>query len=122
MSSLGLNRLEGRLFSDSGHLCMVVEIDEPSSMGRISYSLDGERQVKDLPIMEVSRLVASNNQAALRHSSKKVEVKHCIDERDGGFYAKTREGDMGPYPSFEAAESAFQEYIEEQKLTNTPAR
>ena len=101
---------------------MVVEIDEPSSMGRISYSLDGERQVKDLPIMEVSRLVASNSQAALRHSSKKVEVKHRIDEREGGFYAKTREGDMGPYASLEAAESAFQEYIEEQKLTNTPAR
>ena len=121
MSSLGLNTLEGRLFSDSGHLCMVVEIDEPRNIGRISYSLEGEARIIELPLMEISRLVAANSRVALRHSSK-IEVKHRIVEQDDGFYAKAREGDMGPYLSFEVAESAFQDHIEEQKLTNNPAR
>lgn len=115
----GLNRLEGRLFDDAGHLCLVVEANDATGLGRVSYQEDGARHVIDMPLTEISRLVAQGTNGV---SDKSDDLSHRVKEKADGFYAMAREGAIGPFSSFVQAESAMREHIEESLLTNSPAR
>lgn len=116
----GLNRLEGRLFADAGHLCLVVEANEATGQGRVSFQADGVRHVVDMPLIEISRLVAQSNNP--QDASTAHSLTHRVSEKADGFYAMAREGEIGPFKSFAQAETAMREHIEQSLLTNSPAR
>jgi len=45
LNTSSIGKFEGRLFSEAGRLCLVVEANETTGMGRISYRADGEGQL-----------------------------------------------------------------------------
>ena len=53
-----LNRLEGRLFTQGGTLFMVVHADEANDTAQVSYRVNDETQVLDLPFSEAAARVA----------------------------------------------------------------
>ncbi len=115
----GLNRLQGRLFDDGGNLCLVVEADDRTGLGRVSFQADGVRHLVEMPLMEISRLVA---QGTANIESAPTSLSHRVKEDDDGFYAMAREGAIGPFPTFNQAEAAMRDHIEAAQLTNSPAR
>ena len=92
---LGQNRLEGRLFTDAGHMCLVVEANNATGKGRVSFQADGVRHVVEMPLTEISRLVAQSGNTS---PSETPDLTHRVKERADGYYAMAREGAIGPFP------------------------
>ena len=98
MNSTSIGRFEGRLFADAGRLYLVVEANELSGSGRVSYREDGENKVKEMPLSEISKLISRNSELRLDNTGGPIAVKRLIEKPDGWFFS-TREGLKGPFPN-----------------------
>lgn len=103
-------RLEGRLFTRDGQLCMVVEVDTEQGTARVSCPDQDKPQVIEVPICEVvERLSATPN---LRLDGLNSDsTANRIVQRDEGWFFTSREGLQGPYDSDTRAHQALGAYI-----------
>ena len=118
VSPTRLHRLEGRIIDIDGSMRLVVEANEVTGLGRVSYQINGKHHIKEMPLHEIASLVAQQATGATAPSDLSPRVKHKAD----GYYAQAREGAIGPFKTFAQAEVAMRDHIETQQLTNSPAR
>ena len=102
-------RFVGRLFVESGRLCLVVEIDEEAGIGRVSSRVDGEQQLNDMPLADIARCISANSDLALDNVGESAPKR--IVRKDDGWYFNSREGLQGPYLKGEEAEAALKQHI-----------
>lgn len=101
------NRLAGRLFADSGFLCMVVDADTATDTATVSSR--GRVVRMSLPSVE-EKLVAYTNMTLDNLNSE--GTVHRLISNDEGWFFKTREtGLAGPYETREKAKEAMNQYI-----------
>ncbi len=105
------NRLEGRLFAEDGHLCMVVCVDQSTGMAQIS----SQRRLFDMPLSDVSSKLASYTHLSLDGLNSQRSEKRLVQNDDGWFF-KVRgeacgEALKGPFESKEAANDAMGEFV-----------
>ena len=105
-----LNRLEGRLFTESGTLFMVVHADEVNDQAQVSFRVNEETQVLDLPFSEAAARVAKGANLILDNLNSPEAAKRILQMKDGWYFA-SREGEMGPYESKEEAGQSLGRYI-----------
>jgi hypothetical protein len=108
--SRNLNRLEGRLFTESGTLFMVVHADEANNQAQVSFRVNEETQVLDLPFSEAAARVAKGANLILDNLNSPESAKRILEMKDGWYFA-SREGEMGPYDSREEAGQNLGRYI-----------
>ena len=108
--SRNLNRLEGRLFTESGTLFMVVHADEANDQAQVSFRVNEETQVLDLPFSEAAARVAKGANLILDNLNSPEAAKRILEMKDGWYFA-SREGEMGPYESKEEAGQNLGRYI-----------
>jgi hypothetical protein len=108
--SRNLNRLEGRLFTESGTLFMVVHADEANNQAQVSFCINEETQVLDLPFSEAAARVAKGANLILDNLNSPESAKRILQMKDGWYFA-SREGEMGPYESKEQAGQNLGRYI-----------
>ena len=108
--SRNLNRLEGRLFTESGTLFMVVHADEANDQAQVSFCINEETQVLDLPFSEAAARVAKGANLILDNLNSPESAKRILEMKDGWYFA-SREGEMGPYESKEEAGQRLGRYI-----------
>ena len=108
--SRNLNRLEGRLFTESGTLFMVVHADEANDQAQVSFRVNEETQVLDLPFSEAAARVAKGANLILDNLNSPESAKRILQMKDGWYFA-SREGEMGPYESKEEAGQNLGRYI-----------
>jgi hypothetical protein len=106
----GIGRFEGRLFADEGRLYLVVEADETTGRARVSCCIDGERQVLDMPLTEVSRHLSSGSNLILDNINGPQSASRVL-EKEGAWFFSTREGLKGPFSDKDRAEKALGKYI-----------
>jgi len=109
MTGSVVNRFEGRLFLEHGRLYMVVEADEIGGMGRVSVSIDGERQLLDMPISEIAQRLAKS--AKLTLDSIGDATAGRVQKKSDGWFFSAREGLKGPFDSQQDAQEALDSYI-----------
>ena len=102
------NRYEGRLFSEDGRLCLVLDVNTESGLARVSSRVQGMRQVVDMPVSEVALRLASPPEQNL---DVPVASSRVVQKSDGWFFV-AREGLKGPYLSDVDAEQALTDYIQ----------
>ena len=105
-----LNRLEGRLFTESGTLFMVVHADEANDQAQVSFRINEDTQVLDLPFSEAAARVAKGASLILDNINSPESAKRILEMQDGWYFA-SREGEMGPYESKEEAGQNLGRYI-----------
>ena len=108
--SRNLNRLEGRLFTESGTLFMVVHADEANDQAQVSFRINEDTQVLDLPFSEAAARVAKGASLILDNINSPESAKRILEMQDGWYFA-SREGEMGPYESKEEAGQNLGRYI-----------
>ena len=108
--SRNLNRLEGRLFTESGTLFMVVHADEANDQAQVSFRINEQTQVLDLPFSEAAARVAKGANLILDNLNSPESAKRILEMKDGWYFA-SREGEMGPYESKEDAGQNLGRYI-----------
>lgn len=108
--SRNLNRLEGRLFTESGTLFMVVHADESNDQAQVSFRVNEETQVLDLPFSEAAARVAGGANLILDNLNSPEAAKRILEMKDGWYFA-SREGEIGPYESKEEAGQCLGRYI-----------
>ena len=106
MATLG--RYEGRLFVKQETLCMVVEANQGTGVARVCSRVDGRVRLEDMPIAEVSELLASG---PLLDNLRGPNAEKRIVERSEGWFFKSREGYQGPFGSSEEAADELSQYI-----------
>ena len=120
-----LNRLEGRLFTESGTLFMVVHADEANDKAQVSFRINEETQVLDLPFSEAAARVAGGANLILDNLNSPEAAKRILEMKDGWYFA-SREGQIGPYESKEEAGQNLGRYIlsmqESGQTSREPAR
>ena len=119
--SCNLNRLEGRLFTESGTLFMVVHADEANDQAQVSFRVNEETQVLDLPFSEAAARVAKGANLILDNLNSPEAAKRILEMKDGWYFA-SREGDMGPYESKEEAGQRLGRYILSMQETGQTSR
>ena len=119
--SRNLNRLEGRLFTESGTLFMVVHADEANDQAQVSFRINEENQVLDLPFSEAAARVAKGASLILDNLNSPQAAKRIREMTDGWYFA-SREGEMGPYESKEAAGQSLGRYILSMQETGQTSR
>ena len=117
---MSVNRLEGRLFSESGCLFMVITTDESKATARVSCRLDGHQQIIEMPLCEVTRRVGSSSRLILDNLNGPESARRILS-KDDGWYFSSREGLNGPYAEGDEAASALGRYILSMQ-TDTPPR
>lgn len=110
MSSVVVNRFEGRLFLEDGRLCMVVEADEVSGMGRVSSRVDGHTNVVEMPISEIGKRLSLSSKMTLDGIGAATSAQR-IQEKSDGWYFSAREGLIGPFKTDKEAQKELSEYI-----------
>ena len=110
MNARTLNRFEGRLFAESGVLFMVVEADLTTGMARVSCRIEGELQLLDMSLEDVSSRLAASGELKLDNLNGPNAEKRLVKER-GKFFFTSREGQQGPFGSEEDARHALACYI-----------
>jgi hypothetical protein len=110
MMTRSLNRLEGRLFTKGGTLFMVVSADEANNTAQVSYRVNDETQVLDLPFSEAAARVAGGTNLILDNLNSPSSARRILEMKDGWYFA-SREGDIGPYESREEAGQQLGRYI-----------
>ncbi len=98
------NRFEGRLYTDNGHLCLVLDVDIEMGLARVSFRENGERQIVQLPVTELSARLGNQADVDAAHSDE--AASRVTKEVDGWWFA-TREGRQGPFASKSEAQSAL---------------
>ncbi|MEZ5558406.1 MAG: DUF6316 family protein [Pseudomonadales bacterium] len=121
MSSRSLQRLEGRLFAEGGCLFMVLNTDESAGTARVSCRLNGEPQVIDMPLSEVTRRISSSAALVLDNLNGPESKKRVTKQRNGWSFS-TREGIMGPYETEAEAVRELGRYILCMQTTGTPRK
>jgi len=114
-----VNRLEGRLFAEEGRLCLVLEADPDTGMAQVSRCVDSERQVIPMPIADVCSRLATN--VDLDSLGKENKSDRTV-EKDDGWYACAREGDIGPFETQKQAAKALEDHIRELQTTTSKYR
>jgi hypothetical protein len=109
------NRLEGRLFVDSGRLCLVLEVDTAAGTARISRRTENGHEVMQVPLSEVGLRLSGHAGAPLDALNAPATVER-IFRRDGGWFVYAREGLLGPFNSNAEAKRALQSVM----LSNPP--
>lgn len=104
------NRYEGRLFTDEGRLCFVLDVDTESGMARVSYRADSGQQVVQMPIAEVGLRLSSSSALSLDGLGTTPTTNRIIQKSDGWFFT-TREGTNGPFSSDTDAQEALNKHI-----------
>ncbi len=110
MNSNSIGRFEGRLFADAGRLYLVVEANELTGSGRVSFREDGENKVKEMPLSEISKLISRNSELKLDNTGGPIAAKRLVEKADGWFFS-TREGLKGPYPTAEEAQQNLGQHV-----------
>lgn len=110
MNANSAGRFEGRLFVKDGRLCMVVEANEASGIGRVSFRVDGQQQMVEMPLSEVGQRISAGTNLVLDNVSGTELSKRILRKPDGWFFS-AREGLKGPYQSGEEAERELSQYI-----------
>lgn len=105
-----LNRLEGRLFVEDGHLYYVLHVDLEAEIARVSVRKDGQQDVVEMPLHTIGAKVGACNQLSLDGLETKKTADRVM-ERDEGWYFKAREGLRGPYDNEDEAKTALKNYI-----------
>ena len=119
--SRNLNRLEGRLFTESGTLFMVVHADEANDQAQVSFRVNEETQVLDLPFSDAAARVARGANLILDNLNSPESAKRILEMKDGWYFA-SREGEMGPYESKEEAGQRLGRYILSMQETGQTSR
>ena len=114
------SRLEGRLFADEGRLYLVIDVDTEAGFARVSYRADGQQQVAQIPISEVSLRLSFGSNLLLDGASTADKSNRIIKKTDGWFFT-TRDGVNGPYQSETEATEALSKYILSVQ-SNSPSR
>lgn len=110
MSNRTLARFEGRLFVDDGRLCMVVEADESTGIGRVSTRIDGKQTLLEMPLVDIAMYLSSGAKLVLDNLGSPESKQRVLEKEDGWFFS-AREGLKGPFPSGEHAERELDQYI-----------
>ena len=110
MGSALVNRFEGRLFLEDGRLCMVVEADEASGIGRVSSRVDGTTQVVEMPLSDIGKRLSLGARMTLDGIGAATSEQRVQEDTDG-WYFSAREGQKGPFPSRKQAQEALTRYI-----------
>lgn len=116
-----LNRLEGRLFSESGILFMVVHTNEKENLAQVSFRVDDETQVMEMSLSEASARVATGASLILDNLNSPEADRRIIEMNDGWYFA-AREGKLGPYENKEEAGQALARYILTKQVENDVPR
>ena len=116
-----LNRLEGRLFTESGTLFMVVHADETSDQAQVSFRVNEETQVLDLPFSEAAARVARGANLMFDNLNSPESAKRILEMKDGWYFA-SREGQIGPYETKEEAGQRLGRYILSMQETGQTSR
>jgi hypothetical protein len=103
-------RFEGRLFAKDGRICLVLEVNRISGIGRVSCRVDGKQQVVEMPLSEIRRRISSGAKLVLDNIDGSELSKRILREQDGWFFS-AREGMMGPYRSGDEAERELSRHI-----------
>jgi len=110
MGSVVVNRFEGRLFVDKGRLCMVVEADELTGVGRVSSRVDGKTIVTEMPVAEIAQRLSMAAKMTLDSIGSATAARR-IEQRADGFFFTAREGLQGPFASTEEAEEELDRHL-----------
>ena len=101
-----VNRYEGRLFSEEGRLCFVLDVDTESGFARIGYQDESGHQVKLMAVSEVGLRLNTGSNLSLDSLGSNDRSDRVVEKADGWFIA-TREGLQGPFPSDNEANQAL---------------
>lgn len=107
---MSVARYEGRLFTDDGRLCMVIEADQERGIGRVSTRIDGKHQTIEMPLATIGNRIAAAAGLALDSANSESQAARVIRKPDGWFF-NAREGLKGPFKSSESAERELNEYV-----------
>lgn len=107
---MNMHRLEGRLFAESGALFMVVHANEAENTAQVSFRVNDQTQVIDLPFTEAVARVANGSSLILDNLNSPQAARRLLEMKDG-WYFSAREGQMGPYDSQEQAGQELGRYI-----------
>lgn len=107
---MSVARYEGRLFTDEGRLCMVIEADHESGVGRVSVRVDGKQQLIEMSLAEIGNKIAAAAGLSLDGVNSETQAVRVIRKPDGWFF-NAREGLKGPYQSSATAERELNEYV-----------
>jgi len=105
-----LSRFEGRLFAEGGCLFLVVRVDQENGTGRVSCRIDGEHQLIDMPLAEITKRVTRGASLILDNLNGPHAAKRLRQRKDG-WYFTAREGEQGPYDSRQMAAQELARYI-----------
>jgi len=105
-----LRRCEGRLFTESGVLFLVVSADERQGTARVSCRVAGELQVLDMPLADVTKRLTANADLKLDNLNGPNAVKRIVSQ-DGEWFFTAREGLQGPFATSEEAKRGLARYI-----------
>lgn len=116
-----LSRFEGRLFAEGGCLFLVVRVDENSGVGRVSCRIDGESQLIDMPLADITQRVAKGAELILDNLNGPQAARRLRQRKDG-WYFTAREGEMGPYGCRHTAGQELARYILSMQSLHEPRR
>jgi len=119
--STNLHRLEGRLFSESGTLFMVVHANEAENTAQVSFRVNEATQVIDMPFSDAAARVAVGTSLILDNLNSPEAAKRILEMKDGWYFA-SREGRLGPYENKEDAGQALGRYILTKQVENETPR
>jgi len=110
VSSSVVNRFEGRLFLEDARLCMVVEADESTGIGRVSSRVDGQSQIVEMPLSEIGKRLSMSAKMTLDSIGAATSAQRVQQKSDGWYFA-AREGLQGPFSSHDEARSELDSYL-----------
>ena len=110
MDNHQIKKLEGRLFTRNGQLCLVLSVDLEHRLARVSTAHEGKHKVTELPLPEVQAMVAAEPRVILE-SLRDPQRRERIEQTDLGWFFNAREGRQGPYPTREEASAELQRHV-----------
>jgi len=116
-----LNRYEGRLFAEGGTLFMVVQADAQNDAAKVSYRVNDQTHVIDMPLSDVATRVSAGSSLILDNLNGPDSAQRLL-ELDDGWYFASREGQQGPYTSKDDAGQAMGRYILTMQSVNAEPR
>ena len=116
-----LNRYEGRLFAEGGTLFMVVQADAGNDAAKVSYRINDQTHVIEMPLSDVATRVSAGSSLILDNLNGPDSARRILQQEDGWYFA-SREGRQGPYSSREDAGQAMGRYILTMQSVNEEPR
>ena len=116
-----LSRFEGRLFSESGCLFLVVQTDETAGVARVTCRLGEQTEVLEMPLAEVARRISASPGLILDNLNGPGSAKRMAESEDG-WYFQAREGRIGPFDSREEAGRELVRYVLSMQTSGSSRR